>query len=270
MTTIKKILDSYAEHLTNTVTERRGKIAIKNLAPLFGCTPKDVSRNIDSYVRKRIASHGTINRELSVLQAALRFSFKRGDIDFLPAIQRLPSPPPRSKYLSRDEVSLLLGASKPYKEVHDFIQIALMTGQRKEAILSLTWEQVDFLTGLIDFNDPSMPLAHRRKRRGIVPMSESLRAHLNGLQRVGHYVIHRNGKRVTDIRSDWKKIMDQTGLSITPHILRHTVATHLAQNNVPITQISRLLGHSNTNVTERVYAKFSPDFCRQAVAHLNV
>jgi integrase len=35
-------------------------------------------------------------------------------------------------------------------------------------------------------------------------------------------------------------------------------------------QISRLLGHKSTIITERVYAKFSPDFCRQAVTHLNV
>jgi len=64
--------------------------------------------------------------------------------------------------------------------------------------------------------------------------------------------------------------MQDTGLDITPHVLRHTVATQLAQKNVPMTQISRLLGHRSTAITEKVYAKFSPDFCRQAVAHLNV
>ena len=64
--------------------------------------------------------------------------------------------------------------------------------------------------------------------------------------------------------------MEKTGLDITPHILRHTVATQLAQKNVPMPQISRLLGHRSTAITERVYAKYSPDFCRQAVTHLNV
>jgi integrase len=64
--------------------------------------------------------------------------------------------------------------------------------------------------------------------------------------------------------------MRDTGLDITPHILRHTVATQLAQKNVPIPQIARILGHSDSRITERVYAKFSPEFCRQAVTHLNV
>lgn len=83
-------------------------------------------------------------------------------------------------------------------------------------------------------------------------------------------VIHHNGKRVRDFRVIWSKLMKQTGLNITPHVLRHTVATQLAQKNVPMPQISRLLGHRSTVITERVYAKFSPEFCRTAVSYLNV
>jgi integrase len=122
----------------------------------------------------------------------------------------------------------------------------------------------------VDFNDPSMPLAHRRKNRGVVPMSSGLRSLLMGLDKSHIHVIQKNGKRLRDFRVTWKKIMKESGLDITPHILRHTVATQLAQKNVPMTQISRLLGHSSTLITERVYAKYSPEFCRQAVSHLNV
>ena len=83
-------------------------------------------------------------------------------------------------------------------------------------------------------------------------------------------MIHQNRRRVRDFRKVWSNLMKITGLDITPHVLRHTVATQLAQKNVPMPQISRLLGHRSTAITERVYAKFSPDFCRQAVTHLNV
>jgi len=266
---IQKILKKYETHLEKTVTEKRGKIAIKNLEPLYSYTPRNVSKYIDNYVATRQVSRGTINRELAVLSAALRWAFKRGDIDFLPTIQRLPSPPPRSQFLTEAEVQRLLTAAKPYPEIHTFAQIAVMTGQRKEAILSLRWDQIDFDTGLIDFNDQELPMAERRKNRGVVPMSESLRSFLAGLDRDGPYVIHRNGKRVHDIRSDWNRVMEASKLSITPHILRHTVATHLARKNVPMIQISRLLGHKSTAITEKVYAKFSPDFCRDAVSNLN-
>jgi integrase len=267
---IKDILERYGQHLEKTITHKRGLIAIANLSPLYSCSPRNVSKHIEGFIIKRGASAGTINRELSVLQAALRWSFKRGDIDFLPSIPRLPSPPPRSQFLTDAQVKALLDAAKPYPHVHTFIRIALMTGQRKEAILSLRWHQVDFQTGLVDFNDASAPLSHRRKGRGIVPMSDALRDLLLALPRDHMYVIHHHQKRVRDFRAIWARLMLQTGLDITPHILRHTVATQLAQKNVPMPQISRLLGHRSTAITERVYAKYSPEFCRQAVSHLNV
>jgi len=267
---IEKILNAYGTHLESTVTHKRAMIAIRNLKPLYKCTTRNLSKHIASYVQGRNASAGTINRELSVLQAALRWSFKQGEIDFLPSISRLPSPPPRSKFLTEGQVKDLLNAAKSYPHVEAFTRIALMTGQRLEAILGLRWEQVDFQTGLVDFNDDSMPMAHRRKGRGIVPMSDALRAFLSGLERQGPYVVQNNGKRVRDFRAAWKTIMQESGLDITPHILRHTVATQLAQKNVPMPQISRLLGHKSTAITERVYAKYSPEFCRQAVSHLNL
>ena len=164
----------------------------------------------------------------------------------------------------------LKDASAEYPHINLFVRIALMTGQRKEAILSLKWEQVDFEAGLVDFNDPSIPMPHRRKGRGVVPMSDTLKTLLLQARNDSPYVISKGGKRLRDFRAAWDQIMEKAGLDITPHILRHTVATQLAQKNVPMPQISRLLGHRSTAITERVYAKFSPDFCRQAVAHLNV
>jgi len=101
-------------------------------------------------------------------------------------------------------------------------------------------------------------------------MSDALRDLLLALPQDHMYVIHHHRKRVRDFRAIWARLMLQTGLDITPHILRHTVATQLAQKNVPMPQISRLLGHRSTAITERVYAKYSPEFCRQAVSHLNV
>jgi integrase len=267
---IKDILLSYSKHIENTVSCKRANIAIKNLSPLYGCSVQEISKNADDFVRQRVASAGTINREIGVLQAALRWSFKRGDINYLPILTRLKSPPPRSKFLSEDEINRLIEASKKYPHVHLFVKIAIMTGQRLEAILSLKWSQVDFNSGLIDFNDHDMRLFERRKGRGIVPMSDSLRDLLSSLNQDCLYVINNKGKRITDFRFAWKKVTKDAGIDITPHILRHTVATMLAKKNVPMMQISRLLGHKSSSITERVYAKFSPDFCKQAVSHLNI
>lgn len=268
---MEKIFSVYSRYLQSTPTSQRALIAICHLRKTFGNTSlRDISKKVPEYIASRQVSAGTINRELGVLQSALRYAFKQGITDFMPAIMKLPSPPPRAQFLSHLEVEALLNASSSFPEVDRFIRIALMTGQRKEAILSLRWDQVDFEANLIDFNDPSMPFASRRKGRGTVPMSQALRAFMEGLGEDSIWVIHRNGKRIRDFRADWAKIMKASGLNITPHILRHTVATHLAQKNVPMPQIARILGHANSQITERVYAKFSPDFCKQAVEHLSV
>lgn len=45
---------------------------------------------------------------------------------------------------------------------------------------------------------------------------------------------------------------------ISPHVLRHTAATHMARNGVPLWKIAKILGNTLAMV-ERVYAKWCPD-----------
>jgi|GEM_PF-6202968 len=262
---INTVLDSYSKHLENTISKKRSFLAVKNLRNLGKHGIREVSAHVEDYITKRGVAAGTINRELGVLQSSLRYAFKRGEIDFLPILQKLPSPPPRSQFFSEEDVIILLSQTKRNPELDKFTRIALMTGQRKDAILKLRWDQVDFKANLIDFNDYTAPLAHRMKGRGIVPMSGALRDYLKGLGGVSGRVL-----KVKKIDRQWKTAMRRTKFKATPHILRHTVATQLAQKSVPMAQIARILGHRNTQITERVYAKYSPDFCRDAVEHLSV
>ena len=49
---------------------------------------------------------------------------------------------------------------------------------------------------------------------------------------------------------------DAAGLTgVTPHVLRHSVATWLDEDGIPIERISKLLGHRDTRTTQRIYAK---------------
>ena len=259
---VNKILDVYCHHLENTISKARALGIVRKLRVLGKHDVREVAKHIDAYVKGSSKSAGTINRELGVLQAALRYSFKRGVIDFLPIIQKLPSPPPRSQFLDEGGIKSLLSEIKN-AELLKFVKIALMTGQRKTAILTLRWEQIDFNTNLIDFNDPTAPLSHRMKGRGIVPMSSALREFLSGFRQDSGRVFE-----VKFIDRHWRTIRKK--FKITPHILRHTVATQLAQKSVPMQQIAKILGHKNTLITEKVYAKYSPEFCRDAVKHLSV
>jgi integrase len=53
---------------------------------------------------------------------------------------------------------------------------------------------------------------------------------------------------------------------VSQHVLRHSAAVHMAEAGVPMSEIAQFLGHSSTSVTERVYARYSPDHLRRAAA----
>lgn len=58
---------------------------------------------------------------------------------------------------------------------------------------------------------------------------------------------------------------DAAGLTgVTPHVLRHSVATWLDEDGIPIERISKLLGHRDTRTTQRIYAKPGVNVLRPA------
>jgi integrase/recombinase XerD len=52
-------------------------------------------------------------------------------------------------------------------------------------------------------------------------------------------------------------------VKITPHVFRHTIATVLIRNGMPVEQVQRFLGHANINTT-MVYAEVSDDDVRRS------
>jgi len=71
----------------------------------------------------------------------------------------------------------------------------------------------------------------------------------------------------------WKKAIDaakEEGLKKTPrfHDLRHTHASWLLQEGVPLFVVSRRLGHASPDITSRLYGHLTPEGHRQAVAGL--
>jgi integrase len=88
--------------------------------------------------------------------------------------------------------------------------------------------------------------------------------------RRGNFVVEWAGERVKSVKKGFAEACRRAGLAgVTPHTLRHTAATWMAEAGVPMRQISLCLGHTSTAVTERVYAKHTPDYLRDAVAALD-
>jgi site-specific recombinase XerD len=55
---------------------------------------------------------------------------------------------------------------------------------------------------------------------------------------------------------------------VSPHVLRHSAAVHMAEDDVSMEKIAQFLGHSNVNTTRKIYARFSPSYLKDAAAAL--
>jgi len=268
--------DLYLEHAA--LNPERALHAWKHLGPIFG--PMDAERlpagAVARYTTSRQASPGTINRELGVLAAALRWGAANGYTSVVPHISKMRSPPPRSRVLDEGEIVQLLKAAEPWPHVLLYIKLALLTGQRKEAILDLRWENIN--GDVIDFASPYLRGAGRRKGRAVLPVSKELRQVLDEAQdrqtrsssTSGHgwVVCDTVGYRCRSFRRAWAKVVEAAGLadtSVTPHTLRHTAATRLLHKGGSLVEAARFLGHRSTRTTEETYVKWQPDYLKGAV-----
>ncbi len=268
------------------INPERAVFAWKHLGPFFGQmnAEKLAAGSVIKYQASRQASPGTINRELGVLASTLRWGANQGYISVMPHISRLPSPPPRQRVLSEDEITRILEAAKPWPHVLLFIKLGLLTGQRKEAILDLKWEQISETT--IDFQFDSRRPSARRKHRAVLPISPELKkvldetrrlqrktGPLNSQKNTGWVISCRRGSRLRSFRRAWEKVVEAAGLAdsgVTPHTLRHTTATRLLNSGASLTEAARFLGHKSSRTTEEVYVKWNPEYLKRAAGLVSI
>ena len=74
------------------------------------------------------------------------------------------------------------------------------------------------------------------------------------------------GGRVKDVRTSFATACKRAGITnFHPHDLRHSFASWLVMDGVPLYEVSKLLRHSSIKMTER-YAHLAPDHLHQVVA----
>jgi len=275
--TVEAIYHAYIED-----RERHGTVALsrirdcwKWLAPQFGqLLPSDISRDAcREYAAGRTnrgLSQGSIHVELGYLRAALRFAKREGWLTVEPYIPLPPKPEPRDHYLTRDQARRLLEACKPVAHLHLFVMLGLTTAGRASALLDLTWDRVDFERGLVHLHDPKR--FRTRKGRATVPMNDTLRNALQEAQKgaLSPYVVEWAGGKVGSVKKALRAAAARAGVKCTPHVLRHTAAVHLAEAGHSMAEIAQFLGHRDSRTTERVYARFSPDYLRKAAKALEI
>jgi integrase len=280
---ISQILDTYwHEHAQNVQSSATTACHINWLKQGLGYhEASDLSAgDITTYVRKRskgllgaqCVSNGTIRRELAILKAALTQAVDQRivRVDQLPAIKLPPAGDPRDRYLELDEISRLLAEARRISaeegagrlsRIERFLWIALQTGARRDAVIWLEWDRIDFTRRLIDFRDPDLKTT--KKRRVQVPISDQLLPVLTRAyhERKGDYVLDTAGP----LRSVFDRACREAKLDdVSFHVLRHTWASHASMQGVSLTDISRVLGNTLA-VCEKHYAKYQPGYLTNAV-----
>jgi len=266
--TIGYLLDRYRnEHAVNTRSLDTIDQHLKHLKAFFGdLLPSHISNNLlGEYAKQRKVGPGTTLRSLGVLKAAIHYAEGNRWIARQPQfIMPVKAPPPRDVWLTREQVQTLMDNAKSH-HIKLFIQIAVATAARSGAILDLTWPQIDFDKRLIDFGR-----GWGNKRRAVVPMNDELYESLKTARELAQtdHVIEFNGKPLKSIKIAFRRLCKACGIKASPHVLRHTAATWLVMDNVPLAEVARLLGDSEKTV-ERVYGKHAPDYLRRAVNSLS-
>ncbi|MCY0148352.1 site-specific integrase [Hoeflea sp. G2-23] len=285
-----------AKHvLPKLAGQYNAKLAWKQMQPHFGALPASGLSQvaIDNYLEKRISGKlgrkvkpQTVTKEVSYLVAAVRFCAdqRRGLID--PSCIRKVTLPeagePRDRWLRTDEIQKLLDAAARLRRgdrltrPERFLWLALETAGRKQALLDLTWDRVDFETNVIVLDVPGR--RKTKKLRATVPISKALRPIMERAfaERQNNLVLDNKGAVWAPIQ----RVVIEAGLAgkqqkpapgtkpkstgISPHVLRHTAATHMARRGVPLWVIAKVLGNS-IRMVEKVYAKHCPDDLREAV-----
>jgi integrase len=252
------------------------------IGPLGARRLRDLSADdVDRWLlaESRMVSTRTLRLMHSILNRAIRHAIARDKIRRnVVALCDVPTGQPGrpSKSLTFDQAEAVSRAAEE-SPLHAYIVLSLLTGARTEELRTLHWREVD-LDGQPDALPPVLASISvyrsvraggdtktvRSRRRLATPQRcvDALRRHRdrlphspepdalvfatsNGTQLDRHNVL-RAFRRVVDTAE-----LDATAW--TPRELRHSFVSLLSASGVRIEDISRLVGHSGTAVTEKVY-----------------
>lgn len=223
-------------------------------------------------IRNKPRSITSVNRELEVLRKMLNVAeregwiiknpFKRGDVLISKSDERK-----RERVLTKEEEEKLLAACNGRREhIKPIVICAIDTGMRRGEILKLKWVDIDLDNRLIAiqaFNTKTM------KERQIA-MTERLASEL---QTIYEASTKEDDALVFGITDNVKKAFDSArriaGLpDVRFHDLRHTHATRLVAAHIPLSEVGRVLGHTQANTTYR-YVNANVETARRAAAVLD-
>ena len=262
----KKLSNNTLQSYKRDITQYESYINEENLQYLK-VTKDDIKKYLENL--KNIGKKtSTISRNLASIRSFYQYLVRTKKIKEDPT-EGIQSPKVEKRVpsvLSSKEVELLLEQPKAVdlKGIRDkaMLEFAYATGMRVTEIINLNIEDVNLKEGYVSGSKQrNIPLGtmslkalkeYIENARGILIKDESEKS----------LFVNINGKRLTR-QGFWKivkfyKEQAHIDKDITPHVLRHSFATHLLQNGADLKAIQVMLGHSDISSTQ-VYMQFQDE-----------
>ena len=209
-------------------------------------------------------SNVSVNRKMASLKAFYKFLLKSKQIEVSPMLKHksLKTPKVVQVPFSEKELKDLLGQIESpvgFEEVRDklIVEMFYVTGMRRAELIHLMMKNVDRSASLIKV------LGKRNKERliPILPIiADQIDSYIkerDGLENIvdsEYFFVSKKGLKLSEsfvyrlINSYFSRVSEKVKKS--PHVLRHTFATHLLNNGADLNSVKELLGHSSLASTQ--------------------
>ena len=218
----------------------------------------------------------SVRRKTSSLRGLFRYLQKEGymveDPTELIDVPRLGTPLP--KYLTMDEVDRLLAQPDPAEPLgirnQAMLELLYATGLRVSELLALRLQDLNLEVGYV--------VAYGKgKKERLVPVGEvaleklkeylsDVRPALDKTARARHLFLNRSGRGLS--RQGFWKLLNryalQAGITspVTPHVMRHSFATHLLERGADLRSVQLMLGHASISTTQ-IYTHLNREKLKQ-------
>ena len=256
-------INAYRKDLESFATYTKSNYQFTNLAKVEYAIIRDWIVHLSSTGLKS----QSINRKCSALKSYFKFLQKLDEIDQSPMQfhRQLKTNPKLVVPLTEKEFQAVI---EMYDHSHFegsrdalILELLYTTGMRRAELLSLT------LTA-IDRNNRQLQVVGKRNKTRIIPLLpkvisqiDSYLAHRNKIEKAKYskrLFVNRKGEELNPshiykcVTTYLAKV--STKEKVSPHVLRHTFATHLLNRGADINSIKEILGHKSLSSTQ-IYAK---------------